>query len=176
MRKILGLLIVVGAIGASAAESGIKIGYIDMQSALQATSTGKRAKENLEKEFNEKKKELQKREADLKKMNEDFEKKTLVLSDEMKLKKQQELREEMMKYQDLVGKSQIGMQKKERDLVEPILVDLRKIIDKVAKDENYTVILEKSEQSVLWAKKEIDLTERVVKDYEKSQASDKKKK
>jgi outer membrane protein len=144
------------------------MGYVDMQKAIQDTSTGKKAKSELETEFNKKKKELEKKEADLKKMNEDLEKKSMVLSDEIKAQRQQELQNEMMKYRELVGKSQVEIQKRERDLTLPIVEKLRGIIDGIAKKESYTVVLEKSEQSVLWADKQIDLTDRIVKEFEKS--------
>lgn len=145
-----------------------KIGYVDMQKAIQETSTGKKAKKELEKEFNAKKAQLQKKEADLKKMAEDLEKKQVALSDDMRAKKQQELQTEMMKFQREVGESQIEIQKKERELTGPILEKLQASIDKVAKAGGYTMILEKNEQSVLWAMKDVDLTDAVVKDFEKS--------
>ncbi len=145
-----------------------KIGYVDMQKAIQETSTGKKAKAELESEFNKKKKELEKKEADLKKMNEDLEKKSMVLTDEVKSQRQQELQTEMMKYRETVGKSQMEIQKRERDLTVPIVEKLRSLLDDIAKKEKYNFVLEKSEQSVLWADKDLDLTERLVKDYEKA--------
>lgn len=152
---------------AAMAEGETKLGYIDMQKAIQETSSGKKAKKDLEEDFNKKKKEIEKKEADLKKMNEDFEKKALVLSDDIRQKKQQELQGEMMKYREMVGKSQMDIQKREVDLTKPIIESLRKIVDDIAQKENFTVILERSEQGVMWAKKDIDLTARVVAEYEK---------
>lgn len=145
-----------------------KLGYVDLQKAIQETSTGKKAKSDLEKEFNAKKGELQKKEGDLKKMADDFKKKEVALSDEMKAKKQQELQTEMMKFQREVGESQQNIQKKERELTEPILKKLQASLDKIAKEKGYAMVLEKSEQSVLWAKKELDLTDDLVKEYEKT--------
>lgn len=145
----------------------VKIGFIDMQRAIQETSEGKKAKKNLEAEFNKKKAELEKKEADLKKMFQDFEKKSLALSDEVKAKKQRELQMEMQKHQELVAKSQMEIQKKERELTQPIVKKIQGIIGKIADAEGFTVILEKSEQLVLYAKKDIDLTDRVLKEYDK---------
>lgn len=153
---------------AASASAEIKIGYIDMQKAIQDTSTGKKAKVELEGEFNKKKKDLEKKEADLKKMNDDLEKKSMVLTDDVKAQRQQELQAEMMKYRELVARSQQDIQKRERDLTVPIVEKLRSILDGIAKKESYTVVLEKSENSVMWADKQIDLTERIVKDYEKT--------
>lgn len=145
----------------------VKIGYVDLQKAIQETSAGKKAKKQLEDAFNKKKKELEKAEQDLQKMNEDLEKKAMVLSEDVRTQKQQEFQKEMLKYRDMVGKSQVEIQKRERELTMPILENLRDIIQNIAKKENYTVVLEKSEQAVLWADKDIDLTDRVVKEFEK---------
>ncbi len=150
------------------AASDLKFGYIDLQKAIQETSTGKKAKKELEKELTTKREELAKKEANVKKMQEDFEKKKNILTDEVKQAKAAELQQEVMKFRDLFGQSQLNMQKKEQELTRPILEKLQDIIEKVAKEGGYTMILEKSEQSVLWAKKEIDLTDEVVKQYEKT--------
>jgi outer membrane protein len=165
----LGLALTLGLGGVSAqAKADVKIGYIDMQKAIQETTSGKTAKKDLEKEFNSKKAELQKKESDLKKMSEDLEKKSAALSDEARTKKQQELQAEMMKFQREVQESQGKIQKKEHDLTAPILEKIQGAIDKVAKKDGYTMVLEKNEQSVLWASKEVDLTDAVVKEFEKS--------
>ncbi len=145
-----------------------KIGYIDMQKAIQETSLGKKAKSDLEKEFNAKKAELQKKEADLKKMDEDLRKKASALSDEVRNKKMQELQTEAMKFQREVSESQQNIQTKERELTKPILEKLQKSLESVATSGGYTMVLEKGEQSVLFAKKSLDLTEQVVADFEKN--------
>ena len=156
-------------VGSIAQANTPKFGYVDMQKAITLTSDGKSAKDKLEKEFKKKQAELKKKkmEEDLKKMSKDLEKKALVLSDDVKLKKQQELQEEMLKYREIVGKSQLEIQKKERELTLPIVTKLKEVIADIAKKEEYTMILEKSEQSVLWAKDDADLTEKVVKAFEK---------
>ncbi len=152
----------------SSARADIKIGYVDLRKALQDTSAGKKAQKDLKKEYDAKKEELEKKEKDLKAMNDDLDKKKLVLSDEVKQKKQIELQQEMGKFQQQVQATQASLQKKEREMTQPILEKLQEILDKRAKADGYTVVLEKSEQSVLWAKKEIDMTDEIVKEYEKT--------
>lgn len=164
MKKI---VVVLGALlMATAAHAESKIGFVDMQKAIQSTSAGKKAKAELEGEFNKKKKDLEKKEADLKKMGEDLEKKKSVLSEEALGKKQAEFQEEMLKYRDVVGKSQIEIQKKERDLTAPILEKMKKVIAKIAKDKGYTLVMENN-QGILFATPDSDLTDEVIKAYEK---------
>ncbi|ASD64123.1 OmpH family outer membrane protein [Bdellovibrio bacteriovorus] len=164
MKKM--LIVLSMLLTASLAQAQAKVGFVDMQKAIQSTSAGKKAKTELETEFNKKKKELEKKEADLKKMGEDLEKKKSVLSEEALGKKQAEFQEEMLKYRDVVGKSQIEIQKKERELTAPILEKMKKVIAKLAKDKGYTLVLENS-QMVLYATADADLTTEVIAAFEK---------
>lgn len=145
-----------------------KFAYVDLQKAIQSTNAGKKAKAELESEFNKRKKDIEAKQTDIKKMGEDLEKKKGVLSDEAMQKKQAEIQEEMMKYQELVGKNQVEIQKKQNDLTAPILEKMKNILDKVAKAEGYAVIFEKNEQSVLWIKAEFNITDKLVQEFEKT--------
>ena len=143
-----------------------KLGVVNLQKAIQSTAQGKKAKTELESDFEKKKKELQKKEGDLKKMQEDLEKKRSVLSEEVLSKKQDEFREEMMKFQQVVAKNQSEIQKKEQELTQPILEKMKKIIEKLSKEKGYSMMLE-STAMVLYVDSAHDLTEEVVKAFEK---------
>ena len=115
MKKIVvSLVIAMFASSAMAAET--KIGLVDVQKALLATSAGKKAKEVLDGEFGKRKKDLDKKKADIEKMNQDLEKKKSVLSEEVMGKKQMELQEEMVRFQKTVAENQMELQKKEKEL------------------------------------------------------------
>ena len=109
---------------------------------------------------------LAKKKSDIDKMAGDLEKKRGVLSEEVFGKKQAEVQEEMMKFQKNVGENQLEIQKKERDLTEPILKEIKEIISKIAKDKNYSLVLEKSENGVLFNKPDTDITDDVLKAFE----------
>ncbi len=151
---------------ASTASANVKIGYVDMQKAIQSTKAGQKAKKSLEANFEKRKKGLQKKEGELKKMGEELEKKAMVLSDEVRAQKQKEFQESMMEFQQTVQKNQQEIQQEERKLTEPILKKLQTVIEEMAKKESYTVILERRENGVLWAEKDLDITDKVVKAFE----------
>lgn len=166
MKKIiLGLMLMAFAGSASAAET--KIGYVDVQKAIQATSAGKKAKENLDGEFAKRKKDLDKKKADIEKMNQDLEKKKAVLSEEVMGKKQMEIQEEMMKFQKVVAENQMELQKKEKELIEPIIDKMRKTIEKVAAEKGYSLILDKQAPAILYHAKDADVTDAVIAAFEK---------
>ncbi|CAM6054193.1 unnamed protein product [Sphagnum tenellum] len=151
---------------ASFASEDLKIATVDMQKALQSVDMGKQAKSQLEKEFNAKKKELQAEEATLKKLTEDFKKQSLVMSDEARTKKQGELQERIVKFQELTARSQTEIQQKERDLTQPIITKLRTIITESAKKKGYTLVLEKNENTVLYSLDKHDITGDIINTFD----------
>lgn len=144
-----------------------KVGFVDVQKAVQTTAAGKKAKAALDVEFKKRKENLDKKKADIEKLGQDLEKKKSVLSEEVLGKKQMDLQEEMMKFQKAVGENQMEIQKKEEELVGPILEKMKTVIEKVAKEKSFTLVLEKKAQNVLFAVAEVDMTDDVVKAFEK---------
>ncbi len=132
----------------------VKIGYVDMQRAHSRDPGRQKAKKELEESFNKKKKELEKFEADIKKKGEEFEKRSMAMNEDARGKKQNEIQAEMRKYQEMAAKSQMEIQKQERDLTQPIVTKLRANLDVIAEKEGYTMILEKNENAVMYAKKD----------------------
>lgn len=155
------------AVGASAAE--FKLGYVDVHQAVEKSTIGKKAKEEMKKEGDKRQKELDKKKADLDKMNEDIEKKKSVLSEEALQKRAQELQVEVQKFREIVGKAQLDLQKKENELLEPIVKKVKIVIEKIGKEKGFAMVLRSNsnEQIVLYSAAEYDLTEEVVKALEK---------
>ena len=141
------LILGIGKVGL-ASEGAQRIAVVDMQKALQMVDAGKKAKAQLEKEYNSKKTEIQKEEASIKKMSEDFQKQSLVMNEEARTKKQTELQNRIIKFQQSVQQSQDEIQGKERTLMQPIIMKLRTMVGDVAKKKNYNLVLEKNENIV----------------------------
>lgn len=160
---------------AHTASADVKIAYYDMQKAIQSTDAGKKARKELEDEFNKKKAELQEKEKSLKKMKEELEKKSLVMQDEVKQKKAMEFQEEYAKFQESMMRSQQDIKTKEVKLTEPIIEKIRDIVSGIGEKENYTMIFEKSENGVSWAPKALNLTEKVIAQFNASTPATEKK-
>ncbi len=154
-----------------ASAEDIKIGIVDMQKALQSVDAGRKAKSKLETEFNAKKKDLQTEEAQIKKLGEEFKKKALVLNDDARAKKQAELQERFMKFQEMTQRAQAEIQQKEQELTGPLIVSLRTIIAEVAKKKGMSVVLEKNENTVLFSLEKDELTDEVIQIFNKQNKS-----
>ena len=140
-----------------------KIGIVDMQKAIQSSDAGKKAKGELETAFNKKKRELDEQGAQLKKDQEAFTKKQAALSDSAKRDQGTKLQEKMMKYQELLQKSNTDIQKKEQEMSEPIIKDIRLKVAEIAKKRNFSLVLEKNDNIVIYSDDKTDITDEVIK-------------
>lgn len=149
-----------------AADSSVKIAIIDMKQALQTVKAGKNAIAQLEKDFNERKKEIQSGEEKLKKMTDEFKKQSLVLSDQAKRERQEKLQREFMQLQELSTRANMEMQQKQQTLTEPIVKKIKGIVSDLARKRGYTLVLEKNENVVLYTELD-DITVDVINQYDK---------
>lgn len=146
-------------------QAEIKFAVVDLKRALHEVEDGKKAKTQLEKEFNAKKAKLDKKQKELQDMRKGFEKKAAVLSQEARMKEGQKMEEEFQKYRELLTTSQADMQKRETEVTNPILKGLEDELKKIAKDKEYAVVLEKGQAAVVFNKEELDITDELIKKY-----------
>jgi outer membrane protein len=140
-----------------------KVGIVDMQKAIQSSEAGRKAKSELEGAFNKKKKELDDQGAALKKSQEEFQKKQAALSDTAKREQGSKLQEKMMKYQELLQKSNVEIQKKEQEMSEPIIKKIREKVTEIAKKKGLSIVLERNENIVIFSDDKNDITDDVIK-------------
>ncbi|MBI5632475.1 MAG: OmpH family outer membrane protein [Nitrospirae bacterium] len=152
----------------------LKIGFVDLVKALNESDTGKKAKADLEFLIKSKQGAIDEKGKAIEKGKVDLEKQASVLSQDARKSKEEELERLIREYQRLVSDSQTEVKKKESELTGDILKDIRAIIQKIGQDEAYTLILENAEGQILYSKKEIDLTDAVIKKHNESRAKPKK--
>ncbi len=159
-----------GSVFANSARAAdeFKIAVMDMQKALQSVDAGKKAKAQLEKEVEAKKKSFDSEKAAITKMGEEFKKQSLVMSDEARAKKQGELQERIAKLQQKGMETEQELRMKEQQLTQPIINKLRGIVTEQSKKKGYAMVLEKNENVVLFSQERDDLTQDVITAFNKS--------
>src|SRR5215467_9773970 len=98
MRRLIPALALALAARASFAQA-VKIGYVDVQRAVQEVEEGKQARAKLKAELDQKR-------ANLEKMKADYDKQAPVLSEDAKRKKQEELQKAFVEAQNEAGQMQ----------------------------------------------------------------------
>jgi len=147
-----------------------KLGFVDMQRALNETEDGKKAKANLKKVFDQKQKELDEQQATLKKDLEDLEKKRTLLPADKVREKEAELQSRMQKVQATYMRHQQDLSGKEQEATGKIFERMTKIISKIAASENFSMILDKA--ALVYAKPHLDLTNELIRRYNSGEGAD----
>lgn len=163
-RSLLALLIVLAVPSAALAQT--KLGYVDLQRALTESSAGKRARNKFKGEVDKLQSRLQRQKDDIERLKEQLEKKASVMKASEREEMEDDFRRKMRDFEREYKDSQADLQKKDADLTGRILRDLQKIIQEHGEREGYTMIVEMS--SLLYAGKELDLTDRIIEEYDKS--------
>lgn len=176
MRKVAWLVVVVLLFTGTTvfAADALKIGFVDLVKALNESESGKKAKADLEFLIKSKQVAIDEKGKAIEKGKNDLEKQASVLSQDARKAKEEELERLIREYQRLVSDSQGEVKKKESELTGEILKDIRVIIQKIGQDESYTLILENAEGQILYSKKDIDLTDAVIKKHNEAKAKPKK--
>lgn len=160
------MLAVFAAKSVKAADAPVyKFGYVDFQRALNEVEEGKKAKATLKSEFEEKQKKLDLVQNELQAMKNDLDKQRLILSQDALKEKEENYRRKFMELQQKLATYKEELQMKEAQLTSNILAVIHKIINDIGQKEGYSLILEKSQEVVLYSPQDADLTSRVIKEY-----------
>ncbi|MBI4618835.1 MAG: OmpH family outer membrane protein [Desulfobacterales bacterium] len=141
----------------------LKIGYIDLQKALNTSDTGKEAQKILSEKAMKVQKSLEEKQERLKKMKDSIEKQGLILSEKARTGKEKEYQKELRDIERLYKDSQDEFKREEIEISQKIIDEMRKIVDKIGGEGNYAIILEKTRSGILYASDAVDLTDKVIK-------------
>lgn len=144
---------------AIAAES--KLGFINLQRALNECQAGKEAIQELEAETKKRQEQVDVKQEELKKLNEEIEKKRAVWSDDMKEQKQRELQAKVQDFQRFYMQSNDDIKRREQEKKSVIIKDLIEFSKALAKEKGYEFIFEF--QSLIYSPPEADLTNELIK-------------
>ena len=148
-----------------AAGAELKIAYVDVQRALNEVEDGREAKAKLKKEFDQKQRVLDQKQEELKVMKEDFDKQQMMLSAEAKQEKLNDLQKRMLEMQQLYFNLQKELTSREGEMTRGIFERMNRVLNDIAEQENYTLILERNESSILYARSYMDLTNELIRKY-----------
>jgi outer membrane protein len=160
------------ALSAHAAE--MKIGYVDLNKALNESEEGKKAVKTLEEIFKSKQAVLDEKRMELNKLNEELQKQSSVLNQDV-LKGKVEERDKLGRdYQRMVKDAEDEVEKKRTDFMDRILKDLSEIIKKTGEEDGYTVIFEKVQSGIMYIPEKFDVTDKIIKKYNEASKAEKK--
>jgi len=156
------VLILGGWLGWSFAAE-LKIGFVDIQKAVNECNAGKEAKKTITKEVEKFQRLVVEKQRELQTAKESLEKQAPMLNPEARATKEKEYQTKLREFQRWGEDNQNEINQKRAEMERNISLGLQKVIRKLGEDEGYSLVLEKNENIVLFASKSIDLTDRVIK-------------
>jgi outer membrane protein len=167
MKRLVGLVLVCFLFTVSSAFSADnKIGFVDLQKSLNFSLAGKAAKESISNKVKEYEGTIEGKKSELKKLKVELEKQAVLLSEQARAEKERDYQQKLKDFQRFTKDIQEELQRSDADYTRKILAKILKMVGEMGKKQGYTVILEKSESSLLYADDKIDLTEAVIKAFD----------
>lgn len=154
-----------GLVQLTFAAETIKIGVVDLLKALNESDVGKKAKTDLESIIKSKQLSIDEKGKKIEQLKAELDKQASIISPEAKKSKEEDIERLIRDYQRIVTDSQAEVKKKENELTNDILKELREVIERIGQEEDYSLILEHAEGLVLYSKKANNITEKVIKRY-----------
>lgn len=166
---------VLAAVFASSGAHAAKYAVVDMQRAVQEVDDGAAAKKRLAAEIKRGQAELDTLKNEVQAMKDDFDGQAMMMTDEVKQKRQAEMQQKVMEVQQKFMMMQQGLAKKEQEAMAGILQKMGVVLEQMAKEGGYDLVLDRS-TSVLYAKQHLDVTNELIRRYNRAYSKKKSKK
>ncbi len=154
-------VLALGALPARAADG--RIAFVDLQRALNSVDEGKLAKESLTREFDQKQKLLDEKKTEFDRLRQDFEKQSVVMSDDARKQKQAELERKGMELQSFFMQQQKELAERERETTRGIFEKMQGIVREIADADGLSAVVQS--EALVYAAPSLDITNELVRKY-----------
>jgi outer membrane protein len=157
MKNIFTSLIATGLIFTSmtvSAQTTLKIGHVDITQILTSLPQRDSAAAVMEKETKEIQAAYEAMSVEYNKLFDEYEKQMSAYSAVLKKTRETELLDKQKRLEEFQQNASASLEKRNADLIKPILDKILKAVDKVAADNGFTYILDVSKGSVVYTSKD----------------------
>jgi outer membrane protein len=142
----------------------VKIGVIDAQKIMRESRAARIAQADFMKDMEGKRAQLLAKDKEIKALDEELKNPELRLTEQIRKEKAEKLAREVKEFRRMDADMAEDLKKKDMELTQKILADIRRIVQSFAKSEKYTLILERN--AVVTADDAIDITGRILMLYD----------
>ena len=143
-----------------------KTAYVSFERFFEKTEEGQSIRKKVKKEFESRRSKIQKREKQLQKEQMELNSEAGLLSDSEKRSRFQKMQKKMMEFQRSLENNERELEEYRTRLITGMENNLKPVLAKIAKDKKLTKV-ERMTKNVLWIPKDADITNAVVRAYNK---------
>lgn len=154
----------------SIALSAEKFGYINSQTIFQKYRGIADINREIDKELTEWNKQMGEMQQELADLEQTFKDQEAMLSEDARMRKQQEItakRDALNKFIEEIFGENGKSTTINKQMLKPVADKISSIIKKIGDEEGYTIIIDFADGSILYARKDADLTDRVLEELNK---------
>ncbi len=155
------------------AENPLKVGVINLQSAIVGTKDGQKAANDIQARFNPKKADLDKRQGEIAQLQDQLNRGRNTLSEDARQKLVREIDQKTKSLNRDTEDARAELDQQEQKIMNELGSRIVAVIDKYAKDNGYVMILDVSspQTPVMYASNTIDITRDIIELYDKNAPS-----
>lgn len=142
-----------------------KIGVIDLQKIIDKSNAGKRSSVEIKSQGKKMEQILKKKGAEIEELKKALDQKALVMSNEAREAKEEDLRVKIIDFRSLQGRYQDVLRELNVNLSRQITKVVFEIVERIGKAEGYSLIIDRRVGGVVYAPNAIDITDRVIEEY-----------
>jgi outer membrane protein len=152
------------------AQAPLKVGYINMNKAINESDEGRRSKQFLETQFEQSKKALDQKKFTIQAKEQELAN-SMMLSEAAKKVKKEEVEQLKLELTEEIKKEQTVFRQDEARHTQKIFQDLVSVVKTVAAAEKFDIVMEYNvSQTILYSKYTLtDITDKVILEYNKLQ-------
>ena len=143
----------------------VKIGVINLDRAGRESKRGKEIVEAMKHRVKKEQEIIKKKESRVKELRKELDKQGLIMSEELKRKKEADFRAESRNLQRHIRDAEEEIRIKQREATNKILKEILEIIREIGKKNGYAYIT--SSEFTVYSDEAIDITDKVIREYNK---------
>jgi outer membrane protein len=147
---------------AAPATQGTRFAFINSQKILAEAPGAREAQQTFEREMQRFRTEVDSLEQQLEQMRVDLERQQATLSPQVRQQRQEAMQQQFTTYQSRLGELERTAQRRQTELVEPIMQRISETIEEMRREGNYGMIFDASAGALITADPSLDLTDRVI--------------
>ena len=166
------LLAIAAGAGAQTAPAPTKVGVIDIQGAIMSTKEGQKAAAELQSRYDPKRKDLEKKEAEIGALRDQYTKGSNTMSEEAKAKLTLEIDQKTKVFNRDREDAAADFQQDSDKILNEIGQRFMAVVAKYTQDNGYSILLDVGSQqtAVVWATPSANITDDIVALYDKNTA------
>lgn len=151
-----------GGIASRAEAQTVKIGYVFMDEIRQKGQPYQEALQRHQQAVQQRQQEAQERQNEIQRLQEQLQRQASLLTEQVRTQKQGQIQQKLAEYEQWAGQAATDLQRQQLEVIQPIDERVLQLIQRVAAERNYDLVLDGSAIAYLRNQEQNNLTDAIV--------------